>query len=385
MIVAKQSMGGDNMAEQYYDEVRKYTGDMSQIAGIKSYELLDGKTRGTRAVDIWTGSGLQCTVVLDRCMDVSMASYKGKSLCWRSPAREVHPYLYEPEGMGWVHGFFGGLVTTCGLTYLGAPCVDQGEPLSLHGKISYIPAEDIGVKQEWVGSEYTMSVSGSMRQVSMFGENLLLRRTITTWLGKSEILLEDEVTNEGYEQSPFMFLYHINIGFPLLSPSSQFISTSEKIAPRDDEAADGIERFDKYGEPVPGYHEKVYYHAMKADRDGRVKCAIIPEGSTQDTYGLGIVYNKSELPEFVQWKMEGERYYVLGVEPSNCWTEGRDKEREWGTLQTIKAKEKKNFSVRYTVLKDEDEVHEFTSSIQKEVGGNRPQVISKDKMIESRK
>jgi len=367
------------------DNVRKYIGDISQVAGIKHYEFLDGKRNGTRAVDFWTGSGLQFTVVLDRCMDISMASYNGKSLCWRSAAKEVHPYLYESQGMGWVQGFFGGLVTTCGLTHLGAPCVDQGEPLSLHGKISYVPAEDIGIKQEWIGSEYAMSVSGLMRQVSVFGENLLLRRTITTWLGKSEVLLEDEVINQGYDESPFMFLYHINIGFPLLSPASRFVSTSEKIAPRDDEAADGIDRFDRYGEPVPGYHEKVYYHEMKADKDGKVKCAIVSDDSGQQPYGLALVYDKSQLPQFVQWKMEGEQYYVLGVEPSNCWTEGRDKEREWGTLQTIKAKEKKRFAVRFSVLKNKAEIQEFMQSIQKETGGDQPRIISKQEMIEIKK
>ena len=373
------------MGKEHSNKVREYIGDMSQVAGIKHYEFLDGKRNGTRAVDFWTGSGLQFTVVLDRCMDISMASYNGKSLCWRSPAKEVHPSLYEPQGMGWVNGFFGGLVTTCGLNYLGAPCVDQGESLSLHGKISYVPAEDIGIKQEWIGSDYAMSVSGSMRQASVFGENLLLRRTITTWLGKSEILLEDEVINYGCDESPLMVLYHINIGFPLLSPASRFISTSDKIAPRDDEAADGIERFDRYGEPVPGYHEKVYYHEMKADKEGNVKCAIISDDSKQERYGLALVYNKSQLPQFVQWKMEGEQYYVLGVEPSNCWTEGRDKEREWGTLQAIEVKEKKRFAVRFTVLKNNDEVQEFTQSVQKETGGNHPRIISKQEMIEIKK
>ena len=373
------------MSGEYSEDVGKFVGDISQIAGVRHYELLDGKRRGTRAVDFWTGSGLQFTVVVDRCMDISAASFNGLSLCWRSPAKEVHPYLYEPDGMGWVNGFFGGLVTTCGLTHLGAPCVDQGEPLSLHGKISYVPAEDIGITQGWIGSDYAMSVSGSMRQVSVFGEDLLLRRTITTWLGKSEILLEDEVTNQGFDESPFMFLYHINIGFPLLSPSSRFVSTSEKIAPRDDEAADGIEKFDRYGQPVAGYHEKVYYHEMKADTDGKVKCAVVSDDGKRQPYGLALVYDKSQLPQFVQWKMEGERYYVLGVEPSNCWTEGRDKEREWGTLQTIKPKEKKRFAVRFSILKDEAGLKAFTQNIKEEVGEKLPQVISKQEMIEIKK
>jgi hypothetical protein len=43
-------------------ELVKLVGDISQVAGMKKYELLDGKGRGVRAVDIWTGTGLCFTV-----------------------------------------------------------------------------------------------------------------------------------------------------------------------------------------------------------------------------------------------------------------------------------------------------------------------------------
>lgn len=193
-------------------DIQKYIGDMSQVAGIKSYRFLDGKSNGIRAVDFWTGTGLNFTALLDRCLDISQATYTGKSLCWRSPAREVHPHLFETQGVGWKDGFFGGLLTTCGLTYLGAPCVDQEEILGLHGKISYVPAENVKITQEWQKSEYILSVEGSMKHVSVFGENLVLIRKLKTWLNKSEILIEDKVENIGFKESPFMILYHINVG-----------------------------------------------------------------------------------------------------------------------------------------------------------------------------
>ena len=36
-------------------------------------------------------------------------------------------------------------MTTCGLTYMGAPCTDAGDTLGLHGRISNTPACDVGV------------------------------------------------------------------------------------------------------------------------------------------------------------------------------------------------------------------------------------------------
>ena len=134
-----------------------------------------------------------------------------------------------------------------------------------------------------------------------------------------------------------MILYHINIGFPLLSPGSKFVSPSVKIAPRDSEAEEDIEKFNEVEmPPLSGYREKVYYHEMKADENGMVRCAVLAENASEEPYGLYVIYNKNQLPRFVQWKMLGEQNYVLGIEPSNCWTEGRDKEREWGTpIQNI--------------------------------------------------
>ena len=363
-------------------DLRKYVGDMSQIAGMKSYQLLEGKSKGVRAVDFWTGTGLNFTVVLDRGMDISRASYKGSSLCWRSCTGEIHPYSFESQGAGWLRGFFGGLLTTCGLTYLGAPCIDQGEHLGLHGRISYIPAENIQMNQEWEGEDYVMSLSGQMRQSCVFGENLVLKRKIIAWLGRSEILLEDVVENDGFKESPFMILYHINIGFPLLSPGSKFVSPSVKIAPRDSEAEEDIEKFNEVEmPPLSGYREKVYYHEMKADENGMVRCAVLAENASEEPYGLYVIYNKNQLPRFVQWKMLGEQNYVLGIEPSNCWTEGRDKEREWGTLEFIKKGEKRKFTLRLGVLSNKIEVERFIKDVQKIVGEEQSHIVSKMDML----
>ena len=375
------------MHDKYSEKIlgiKKFVGDMSQIAGIKRYQYLDGKSHGVRAVDFWTGSGLSFTVLLDRCLDIPSASFNGKSLCWKSLAKEMHPNSYDDQGLAWKDGVSFGLLTTCGLTYLGAPCTDQNESLGLHGKISYIPGEDIKTCQEWKDGEYILSVEGSMREISIFGACLRLTRKITAYLGKSEILIQDKVENISFKQSPFMMLYHINIGFPLLSATSKFICPSSKIAAHDEEAENGIEVFDSIQNPMQTYEEKVYYHDMKEDEKGQINCAVI-SGDLENDFGLSLTYNKKELPEFVQWKKLENQNYVLGIEPSNCWTEGRDKEREWETLDLLEPGESRSFSVKFGVLDGKQEVDGFIKGIKNNVKNKPPEIISRHNMIEIRK
>ncbi len=344
-------------------DLGKFVGSLSQIAGTKLYELLEGKGRGVRAVDFWTGSGFQFTLLLDRAMDISQAFYRGRSLCWRSSTEDVHPHFFEPEGFGWIRGFFGGLLTTCGLTYLGNPCEDEGEKLGLHGRISYIPTEKVKVSEEWEGEEYILSAEGQMRQTTVFGENLLLKRKISTRMGESRLWICDTVENEGYRKSPFMILYHINIGFPVLCGKSRLISPTLEVKPRDEEAAKGKEEYYKFTDPIPDFKEKVYYHEMKEDASGIVRCALVNDNLEKEGFGAYVSYKKEQLPHFIEWKMMGEGDYVVGMEPANCLVEGRAKEKKKGTLQFIQPGEIKKFELEIGVLSCKKETEEFEKLI----------------------
>ena len=62
----------------------------------------------------------------------------------------------------------------------------------------------------WENGEYKILVSGEMREAQIFGENLVLRRTIETTYGSREIVFTDEIENQGFEDQPLCFLYHCN-------------------------------------------------------------------------------------------------------------------------------------------------------------------------------
>ena len=342
------------MATFGYDrkETEKRIGHTSQIGGLKLYTLTDGRAAGTRAVDFRTTRGLEFTVLLDRAMDISEARYKGMSLCWRSPSGDVAPAFYEPEGLGWLRTFCGGLLTTCGLTQVGPPNTDEGEALGLHGRISTTPAERVSVREEWEGDSLVMEVSGVAREARLFGPGLEMHRTIRGRSDRASISVRDRFVNAGARPAPLMVLYHINTGFPLLSEKAELVVPSAKCEPRDAEAAEGAEKWAEMHAPVSGYAEKVYFHTVKAGPDGMVTCALVNR-RVGGGIGLRLRYRLEELPFLTQWKMLGDREYVLGMEPGNAKPMGRAAARKAGELRELAVGEQVEMGFEIDVVEGE--------------------------------
>jgi hypothetical protein len=313
------------------EEAEKRFGHLSQIGGLKPYTLSEGRSNGLRAVDFRTTRGLQFTVLLDRGMDISEASYRGMSLCWRSAAGDVAPHYYDPRGLEWLWTFFGGMLATCGLSQAGAPCTDSGEDLGLHGRIGCTPAEMVSYSQAWQGDRPVLEVSGLLREARLFGPGLEMRRTISAYGDGAGLVVRDTITNSGARRAPCMLLYHINTGFPLLDDGAELIAPTTKVEPRDAAAEDGKEDWAKMHAPVAGYAEKVYFHSMKPCQEGYVVVAVINR-RLGEGLGLRLRYRAAELPCFTEWKMLGDREYTLGVEPGNCLPLGRAAERAAGRL-----------------------------------------------------
>jgi hypothetical protein len=337
-------------------EIRERVGDLSQVAGIRRMTLADGKEAGVRMAEVRTGSGLRYQVTLDRGMDISMADFKGLPLSWRSAQGDVHPAYFDPTGTGWANSFAGGLLTGCGMTYLGSPCTDRGEELGLHGRLSNTPAEDVTVQEAPESGAWQFEISGTMREISLFGYHLALRRTIRSELGRSALYLSDRVRNEGPESAPFMMLYHINLGWPLLDTGSRLFLDCEKTIPRDIPAREGMNTHRTFEEPYVKYDEQVFYHDVRADRNGYAHAMLV---NRELALALHVRYRKLELPQMVQWKMLLRGYYVLGIEPANCLVEGRAQERERGTLRFLEPGEEVHHELSLYVHEGNDTIDEL--------------------------
>jgi len=332
-------------------DLLKRVGQVDQVAGVRMVELTDGIGRGVRTASFHTGAGFNASLLVDRGLDIYDAEYNGIPLAWVSPTGPTHPAYFEPPELGWRRTFYGGLMLTCGLTTIGAPSVDGGEALGLHGRISNLPASNVQYGGYWEGDQYMVFVEGQVREAIVFGENLLLHRRVEARLGEAKISVFDTVTNEGFLPTPHMILYHVNAGFPIVDGGSQLIAPSRAVTPRDEDARLGLQEYNRFSAPLPNYREQVFFHEMQAASDGYVMAALVnPAFNNGQGLGFYVRYRQQELPCFNQWKMMGESVYAVGLEPASNWVSGRAVERERGALQILQPGEQRSYHLEFGVL-----------------------------------
>jgi len=313
-------------------------GRMEQVASIRRLVADDGKERGMRVLEVNSGSGLSFTVYPDRGMDIGQAYYNGTPLAWVSRNGGVAPHFYDPEGFEWLRSWGGGLLTGCGLLNVGGPNTANGERHGLHGRLSHTPAEEVNTAAGWNGDGvYTLTASGRMRHTKVFGENLVVTRTITTAFGDPSITVRDTVENQGFAPSPLMLLYHLNLGWPLVEEGATLQAPPHEVAPQNAHAATGLDAWSRITAPVPGFQEQVYYHTLPPDQQGLASLRLV---SPNAGLAFRVTYRLAELPYLVQWKMMGAGEYVVGLEPANCYPEGQEAFAKRGLLRSLQAGER---------------------------------------------
>lgn len=334
-------------------------GDITQRGVFKSYEFNDGPSKGIRAIDVRNLAGLDFTTLLDRGLDVSNLSYKSIPISWRSATLETNPLYFEPKGDEWLRNFYGGLFVTCGLTSNGFPCIDEGEELNMHGRISNLPAYQVNYSSTWEGDDYKLTISGKLREVKFFGDKLELSRTITTYLNKPIIQLRDKVTNLGSKKSPLMMLYHINLGYPLIDEGAELVESKAKVIPFNDESSKaGYGSFSRFSSPQENFENQLYFHDIEKDREGYANIAVLNKGFNKGQ-GLGLLvrYTKETLPFLTQWKkLDTGGDYICGLEPANNFVCSRADARKDGTLNFIEPYSEIEFEVDFIVLGSNSEI-----------------------------
>ncbi|MDK2970767.1 MAG: hypothetical protein PWP23_522 [Candidatus Sumerlaeota bacterium] len=324
-------------------EIEARVGLVEQIGGLRRYRLTDGSEDGVEQVHVRTGAGLEYSVAPQRGLDVSLAAFAGTPLSWQSPNRLCHPSYFRPEGTEWLRTAAGGLLMTCGMRQVGSPCEDNGEELGIHGRLHHTPAHEVAATSGWEGDEFEMRVSGTLHEARIFGENLVLHRSIRSRLGENRLCIHDRVENIGFLASPLMMLYHFNFGFPLVQPGVKLAFPSKTVVPR--EEATPLDGHDRWDDPDPHYRERVYYHTdlatAKDARTGRemaeavIENPAFPVGDEVRPLRVRLRWDTATLPNLVQWKNPGAGTHVLGIEPANCLVGGRACERERGSLVHI--------------------------------------------------
>ena len=343
-------------------QVRERSGMLSQFAGVRLMTLGDGVERGIRMLEFRTGSGLRFTALVDRALDIADCDFKGQAIGWHSPSGFRNPGLHEYEGeggLGWARSF-SGLLVTCGLDHIlgreEVPAENYNYPgkktvvHSLHGRVGTIPARLTGYGETWDGDRCVLWAEGMVQQSAVFGEDLHLLRRIEADVGGNEIRLFDRVVNHGFNRTPHMYFYHVNVSHPLLDEGSRYLAPIRDVV----WAGHGGERYraQKVGYrtvPAPqlGFSEQVWQHEMAADANGDVPVAVV-----NDQLGLGfeVVTRKDQLPCAYQWQNFQAGQYALGIEPSTHHVLGNLAARERSEMIWLEHGDSRSYDVVFRVL-----------------------------------
>lgn len=331
-------------------------GSMQQLMHVRPVVYDEGRARGMKAYDVKNGA-LRFTVMADKCLDISEASFLGHNISFLAKPGLMGRSHYDTNGEEALRSIMGGLLFTCGLENICAPCSLDGKDYPMHGRIRTTPAEHVSAKAVWEGDDYAVVIEGEMREAELFGENLVLQRKITTQYGENKICIEDRITNEGFRKEPMMLLYHMNFGYPFLCDRSEIILPTRQVIPRDETAAPHADGWKRMEEPKDHEAEYVFLHEMAADENGMTFAAIV---NPELGIGVKIEYNVRELPYFMQWKSIASGDYVIGLEPANSSVYGRvyhTKEHDLHTIEPFAA-ETKRIVLTFLTGRQLDEVKE---------------------------
>ena len=198
-------------------DLLRYTGNLQQIAYARRICYDEGRARGLHAVEVVNGP-MRFGIMLDKCMDVSELSWRGEQISFLSKPGLNGRNPFDTHGAEAQRSIMGGLFFTCGYENICAPYTDSnGKHYPMHGRMRTSPAEHVSVEAGWRGEDYVIRVSGDIREAELFGENLLLHRTIETVYGVPELAIHDVISNEAFRAEPLMLMYHCNFGYPFLA------------------------------------------------------------------------------------------------------------------------------------------------------------------------
>jgi hypothetical protein len=340
-------------------ELARRAGDIGAAGGVRAVVLDDGAERGIRVLEFRTGGGLAFDVLVDRAMDLGTAEFRGNGFGWRSATGFRHPGLHEYADEGGLSMLrsFSGLLLTAGLDHtLFTAEVDASQYRyphratvwnGLHGRVANIPARLHGYGERWIDDERcVLWAEGEVRQAAIFGEHLRLTRRIEADLGGTEIRLIDTVRNAGFDPTPHMYLYHVNVGWPFLDEGARYELPLERTLWQSDSVAEqGVSNVEMPA-PQKGFVEQVYEHELKPDAAGKARPRLVNER-------LGVFfeleYDSVRFPAFFQWLHLREGAYAVGFEPSTHHVQGEPAAREDGSMTFLEPEEERRYETTFRV------------------------------------
>lgn len=304
-------------------EICARLGNIEQLAGFREVR---SSVTNLRMIEVWNGR-LQFTVLADQGFDIGPLSLDGKNRVFLAKGGLAH----RTEG-----DILGGLFFTCGPDNVGPA---EGN-LPMHGSFRTTPAVHVSTCGEWAGDSYRLTIRGEVRYASLFGGNIVLRRTIETAYNSPELKVMDTITNEGFTPWPLMLLYHINAGYPLLDEGTEIHLPERTSYLRETRLPVEDAAWNRMPAPAAGEPEQVYYH------EGVRGHAQLVVHNPATGSGMTICYDAEQLPVLTQWISPMAGDYALGLEPGNCHVESLSGEKARGTVEFLQPGQSKRVDLK---------------------------------------
>lgn len=360
--VSSMTLSASTASELASFDLKKFE-SIHQIGGIRTGTLdSPGAGGGVRVAFFDTGAGFRFTVALDRGGDIIDAQYNHLGLAYLSPNGLKPPNPAYHVGNEWLRNWPGGLVTTCGPEYIGGSRTEGGVKTSLHGRYSNTAAVVESLKNPDLRQGRTeFELVLLVRDTSMFGPVFNIRRTLRCTLGQPEVIIEDEVTNEGDTPTPHHWLYHCNLGYPLLDAGARFVyrgAAEYWIAPPPPGqdivqplAREEMNQLKLVPEPMAehvGGGERGLIVDVEPDANGLCRVGLINEARA---LGLEFSYSSQAMPRLAHWQHYGPQgAYVSGIEPFYGSLLGSARDRHPLAVTTLAPGESRRYQLRLRLL-----------------------------------
>ena len=353
---------------------------------IRKRILQGGKQEGVEIIEVDNGK-LRFRVIPTRGMGILDVNLGDVRLGWDSPIKEVvHPKFINLEsrgGLGWIEGF-NEWMARCGLEYAGHPgkdtfttnTGDTGEmDLTLHGKISNIPASEVIVTVDRK-APYTIRVRGRVDERVFFGPKLELWTEMSTVPGSNTFTISDTLTNRGSEPQEFMLIYHSNFGSPLLEKGAKLVVAAKTVAPFNDHAAKAIDKWNIYAAPKSGFVEEVYQIYPYSDN---ASDTTIQLQNARGDRGVSMKWSVKDLPYLTQWKNTVAKTdgYVTGLEPGTSFPHNRKWERAKNRVSKLQPGQSRGFDIEFGIQTSKTEVSALARKIDSLKGDRKTTVLKK--------
>lgn len=345
--------------------------------GLKWSTCHGGKKEGVHLIDV-NADGFNIQVCPSRGMNVVHATFNGVYMGWSSPVHDlVNPAfinLYAREGCGFLDGF-NECVARTGFGHMGHPGMDNGEMLTLHGRASNTPADDVIVDIH----DDRIVLLGTLREQCFKKINFEIQTRLEVYFDRPGFVITDTLTNQGDYESEYMVMYHNNFGSPLLEEGSKVIIPVKKVAPFNEYAASDLSKWDTLRGPTRNFDEMVYNLFPIAEEDGQAMAVL---HNAKKNKALGISFDPSVMPAFTLWKNTDTmaQGYCVGLQPGTSLSYNRRYQRELGLVPKIGPKETRIFRMQFDVAVGTEAVEKLANRAER-IQKDQP-TLQKDPLVD---